>query len=447
MENLSLPISDDAVCGEYLKANKTLYRALRNNFNQAQSSYRQLMESPDAMSDKELLEGNANNWRALGESCRECLQNNSKDIEVFCWYISAQLFTSDPLNNLRDALKIFVQVIDAHWVDLQPKPPVEKLKSNEASEHDREWAEFKVKPLWQLAGESESSGLLAMPLSNLPLIGTINYTQFYSAERSGSLQSLKEESKQYFAANSNLLQEKIVALDAILKEVAKLEQSVNQHCLKVQAKSISFKFISKVINNLLGAMQFLLGDCFATWPLNVIEQQQSAAPDNVDAQLADAQQNKLAAADTENNSVAQGQVQLSASTELYHRDQAFEQLRTIADFFRRTEPHSPIYMLLERSIRWGYMSLPQLLDEMVGDNQPVMQRISQMAGLETVDKTIIPRATMNSAELERLQSHASALQQDAATNEKSNGSPVATVGREKANGGNAAKPEAEDFTW
>ncbi len=445
MENLSLPISDDAVCGEYLKANKTLYRALRNNFNQAQSSYRQLMESPDAMSDKELLEGNANNWRALGESCRECLQNNSKDVEVFCWFISAQLFTPDPLNNLRDALKVFVQVIDAQWVDLQPKPPVEKLKSNETSEHEREWAEFKVKPLWQLAGESESSGLLAMPLSNLPLIGTINYTQFFSAERSGSLQLLKEESKQYFAGNSNLLQEKIVALDAILKEVAKLEKSVNQHCLKVQAKSISFKFILKVINNLLGAMQYLLGDSFATWPLNVIEQQQSAAPDSVDAQLADTKQNEPAAVESKNNSVSQ--VQLSVNTELYHRDQAFEQLRTIADFFRRTEPHSPIYMLLERSIRWGYMSLPQLLDEMVGDNEPVMQRISQMAGLETVDKTIIPRATMNSAELERHQSHASVLQQDTATNEKLNSSPVATEGREKANGSNAAKPEADDFTW
>ncbi len=164
MRNLLLAVSKDVVCGEYLKENKILYRALRNNFNQAQSGYRQLMESPETMLDEDILENNANNWRALAEACAACLEKNSKDIEVFCWFISAQLFSADPLHNLRDGLQIFVQIINTHWQDLHPKPPVEKLKSDDETEWNKEWADIKVKPLWQLAGESEGSGLLAMPL-------------------------------------------------------------------------------------------------------------------------------------------------------------------------------------------------------------------------------------------------------------------------------------------
>ena len=444
MESLSLPISDEASCGEYLKANKILYRALRNNFNQAQSSYRQLMESPDAMSDDELVEANTNNWRTLGDSCKECLENNSKDIEIFCWFISAQLFSADPLNNVRDALNVFGQVIDNYWDDLQPKPPVEKLKSDDEAGQAREWAEFKVKPLWQLAGESENSGLMAMPLSNLALVGAINYTQFYSAERAGSLQSLKDEAKQVFASNSGQLQEKIVALDAIIKAAGALEKSVNGHCLQVKAKPISFKFIIKGLNNLLAAMKFLLADSFATWPLDIVEQQQAEVSDDTEAPAEEVQESKT---QTRSSSATGGQVVLNSDMDLYHRDQAFAQLRTIADFFRRTEPHSPIHMLLERSIRWGYMSLPQLLEEMVGGNEQAMQSINLLAGLESVEKTSIPKAIMSSAELERHQTHNAVKHEFPVADKQPSGIAVKTVEKEKANESKNEVKKARTVEW
>ncbi|MCE7629255.1 hypothetical protein LZT04_15500, partial [Vibrio fluvialis] len=62
---------------------------------------------------------------------------------------------------------------------------------------------------------------------------------------------------------------------------------------------------------------------------------------------------------------------------------AFAELQRIADYFLATEPHSPIYLLLKRAIRWGGMSLPELLEELVGDNNAVQQRIEQLAGLES----------------------------------------------------------------
>ncbi|MFA0676209.1 hypothetical protein AB4567_17945, partial [Vibrio sp. 10N.222.51.A6] len=51
-----------------------------------------------------------------------------------------------------------------------------------------------------------------------------------------------------------------------------------------------------------------------------------------------------------------------------------------------TEPHSPIAFLLERSIRWGYMSFPELLQEMIGNEQSVIAQINQMTGMDNLDK-------------------------------------------------------------
>ncbi|MCE7629256.1 hypothetical protein LZT04_15505, partial [Vibrio fluvialis] len=76
-------------------------------------------------------------------------------------------------------------------------------------------------------------------------------------------------------------------------------------------------------------------------------------------------------------------VPVASQEALASREQAFAELQRIADYFLATEPHSPIYLLLKRAIRWGGMSLPELLEELVGDNNAVQQRIEQLAGLES----------------------------------------------------------------
>ena len=47
------------------------------------------------------------------------------------------------------------------------------------------------------------------------------------------------------------------------------------------------------------------------------------------------------------------------------REDAFRTLLQVADFFRRTEPHSPIPYLLDQAVRWGKMPLPELLNELL----------------------------------------------------------------------------------
>ncbi|MFA9217442.1 MAG: type VI secretion system protein TssA [Sphingomonadaceae bacterium] len=52
---------------------------------------------------------------------------------------------------------------------------------------------------------------------------------------------------------------------------------------------------------------------------------------------------------------------------LHNRAQALAQLRLVADFFRRTEPHSPVTYLVERAASWGDMALHEWLRAVVKD--------------------------------------------------------------------------------
>lgn len=56
-----------------------------------------------------------------------------------------------------------------------------------------------------------------------------------------------------------------------------------------------------------------------------------------------------------------------------HRDQALAQLRQVADFFRRTEPHSPVAYLAERAASWGEMPLHVWLRAVMKDGGTLSQ--------------------------------------------------------------------------
>ena len=56
-----------------------------------------------------------------------------------------------------------------------------------------------------------------------------------------------------------------------------------------------------------------------------------------------------------------------SSGAVINRDDAFEVLRKVADFFARTEPHSPVSYALRQVVEWGKMPLPDLLKELIED--------------------------------------------------------------------------------
>jgi type VI secretion system protein ImpA len=51
------------------------------------------------------------------------------------------------------------------------------------------------------------------------------------------------------------------------------------------------------------------------------------------------------------------------------REDAFRAIENIATFFEKQEPHSPVHFGLRQIVRWGRMSFPELLKELLEDDQ------------------------------------------------------------------------------
>lgn len=63
----------------------------------------------------------------------------------------------------------------------------------------------------------------------------------------------------------------------------------------------------------------------------------------------------------------------AAPGEITNRRDALLQLRRVADFFRRTEPHSPVAYLADKAARWGNMPLHVWLKTVVKDSNALSQ--------------------------------------------------------------------------
>ena len=73
----------------------------------------------------------------------------------------------------------------------------------------------------------------------------------------------------------------------------------------------------------------------------------------------------------------------STSGEIVNRTHAIELLEKIADFFYRTEKHSPLSYSLRQTVRWSKMDLPELWEELLnGDSQPLSE-LSKRVGFKS----------------------------------------------------------------
>ncbi|MEZ4217964.1 MAG: type VI secretion system protein TssA [Myxococcota bacterium] len=63
------------------------------------------------------------------------------------------------------------------------------------------------------------------------------------------------------------------------------------------------------------------------------------------------------------------------------REDALRRLREVADYFRRTEPHSPLASLIARGVRWGSMSFEEVLRDLARDDD-FLGKIWETLGIE-----------------------------------------------------------------
>ncbi len=75
----------------------------------------------------------------------------------------------------------------------------------------------------------------------------------------------------------------------------------------------------------------------------------------------------------------------AAGDPLRSRTAALQQLREVAEFFRRTEPHSPVAYLAERAAKWGDMPLHDWLRAVLKD-QGTLSSMEELLGVAPAPK-------------------------------------------------------------
>src|SRR5699024_4795942 len=84
---------------------------------------------------------------------------------------------------------------------------------------------------------------------------------------------------------------------------------------------------------------------------------------------------------TEAATTADGSTTTQPSGAINTRRDALLQLQKVAEFFRRTEPHSPVAYLAERAARWGNMPLHVWLKTVLKEDNPALGNLQELLGV------------------------------------------------------------------
>ncbi|MCE9687197.1 type VI secretion system protein TssA [Shewanella sp. AS16] len=341
-DSLVTPVSESTPAGVDPRADvspSSQYYRLKDIRSQARANERTLLVEED---DFQSLVGD---WRPLVDEIPQALCHEVKDLEFSAWLIEA-LCRVHGFLGLAIGFKTTHLLIEHFWADLFPSP-------------DEDDIDFRVAPLVGLNGY-DGDGALITPIMSIPITENTASGCFATWQYVRALELSREnEDKQKKKTDNG-----VVNLEQIKRAVAESSAEFYR-TLVIELKSAITEFeilsnqmdsamggvpqptssISKTLQQCLDAVNYLAADKLAT-----------VAAVDVNSTESDAE--AMAAQSDAVNPVAK---------QLQTRQQVIQSLQQAADFFRKTEPHSPMSYSLEQVIRWSGLSLPELLQELIDD--------------------------------------------------------------------------------
>ncbi len=390
LERLKQPVSENSFCGSYLKLERQVFRPLRNIYNEANSAARKLLQTPDESEIDELTEVNKESWTKLSDMLYEAFQNQTRDIELISWFLVSQVYIDPTLKGFNNGLKLLEQLVDEHWDELHPTLPESSLRASDEDGRKKEIIEFRANAFGMMTGSGENDSILYAPLSMVSLIGDITYFKYQSAEKKGECPKLREDARKYVQGNADSLKELIKVVREAIATVTHIYRKVAGYCEPLGVDCPNFSFVINHLDKILKVLGFVTG--FR------IEEERTATPveekplensnnteNNVKLEnVSENTSNNVTQSVVQNAGVASNEanLRLLVKNSEVTREQVFEELQNISAYFRATEPHSPVSYLLDKAVRWGHLSLPELLRELITDEEDTRKRIFTVAGLD-----------------------------------------------------------------
>jgi type VI secretion system protein ImpA len=327
------------------------YYKVRDARKAAREAERRIATAQDAADNRDPPD-----WKPVLEHGTAILTEKTKDLEIAA-YVIESLARLKGFPGLRDGFRLTRELIEKYWDGLYPLP-------------DEEGLETRVTHLTGLNGE-DAEGTLPGPILRIPLTENTSVGRLFGAADYQSALDLSKVADP--KARDKREQQGAVNLDKFKKAIAEtsskffgeLEQDIKQ-CADEFGKLCAA--LDKRCNgqappagNIRAALTACL-DVLNSEAKDKIAQAAAVAAPKPDG--APAPKDGQAAGPA---AKASGAVQADV---LQTREDAFKTLLKVAEFFRRTEPHSPVSYALEQVVSWGKMTLPDLLAELIPEEAP-----------------------------------------------------------------------------
>jgi type VI secretion system protein ImpA len=340
LEALLAPIAGDAPQGVDIREDFSAaspYNRLRDARSEARDAERgQDADDADARDPTPL-------WRTVRELALTTLAETTKDLEVAAWLTEA-LVRSHGLAGLTAGAQLMAGLAERYWDGLFPLP-------------DDYGMETRVAPVTGLNGR-DGNGSLVQPLYKMALFnrpdGTpVPYYQYRQSEQLGTLDA--ERRQQRIDAGA-------IPLETLEREARAAGTRLFAGLLSdARAARDSWQAMAAVMDEKAGA----------DGPSTTAIRDLLSGIIDVVGQYAPADAPETAAAGEsigEAAAAAGGFAGIAVSPgQVASREDALRALAEIANFFRRTEPLSPLSYTLDEAVRRGRMTWPELLAEVVAD--------------------------------------------------------------------------------
>ena len=301
-------------------------------------------------------EGGSADWRPILDGAPTILSEKSKDLEVAVWLIEG-LVRRSQFAGLRDGFRLARELVVRFWDNLYPMPDEEDGIGR------------RVAPMMGL--EMLISWIENCPLTQGKTAGPFTRASYRQAEE---LEGITDPDKRRAriergAVTMDKFKQAVAETPApffanLVEDLKECTEAYDQLCAALDEKCGSD---APPTSRVREALESCLDVIMAT------------AKDKLDSLVPQPAAGEAAGAGAGGGNGAAAGPGVSVG-EIRTRDQAFESLLRVAQFFREREPQSPVPYALEQVVRWGRMPLPALLTELLPE-ETARQSLFKMVGI------------------------------------------------------------------
>jgi type VI secretion system protein ImpA len=307
-------------------------------------------------------------WAEVIKLSTQALKTKTKDLQIAAWLVEGlvKYERNDRIAGLRDGLKLVRGLQEQFWENFYPEidpeddegPLAPRANVVEAMEA-RLGVVLRDVPLTNGAGlklsynQWEQSKQFDVP-ENLDALDSEQAQRVAElkarAQAEGKVTS-EDWRKSKNATPRDHVEQRLELLNECWDEFKALDELHNE---KYQREAPAMRSLQKTLDDLKTVVERLAKEKRAAEP------RADDAPQGDDAAEGDEAQSVGA------TNGAGGGVAIPAGA-VKSRQEALRRLSEVAEFFRQTEPHSPVSYLVQRAVRWGQMPLEEWLAEVVKD--------------------------------------------------------------------------------